>query len=73
MTQMLRDFDGAGEHVVWTHQWLCTEAGCPPVVGNILVYRDDNHMTGTYASFIAPLLDEAIAPVVEWYAQPPVG
>ena len=73
MTQMLTDFDAAGEQVVWTHQWLCTDAGCPTVVGNILVYRDDNHLTGTYASFIAPLLDEAIAPVVEWYAQSPVG
>lgn len=73
MTQMLVDFDSAGEHVLWTHQWLCTEQGCPPVVGNILVYRDDNHLTVTYASFIAPLLDEAIAPVVEWYARPPVG
>ena len=73
MTQMLRDFDAAGENVVWTHQWLCTDAGCPPVVGNILVYRDDNHMTVAYASFIAPLLDEAIAPFVEWYAKPIVG
>ena len=73
MTQMLHDFDDAGENVVWTHQWLCTEVACPPVVGNILVYRDDNHMTVAYSSFIAPLLDEAIAPFVEWYAKPVVG
>jgi hypothetical protein len=37
------------------------------------VYRDDNHMTVAYASFIAPLLDKAIAPFVEWYAKPIVG
>ena len=71
MTQMLHDFDDVGDHVLWAHQWFCTESGCPAVVGNILVYRDDNHMTVTYASFIAPLLDEAIYPVVDWYSHTP--
>lgn len=71
MTQMLHDFDDAGDHVLWANQWFCTESGCPAVVGNILVYRDDNHMTVTYASFIAPLLDEAIYPVVDWYSHTP--
>ncbi|MEY4016203.1 MAG: hypothetical protein RIS46_1199, partial [Actinomycetota bacterium] len=64
MHQMLQDFDAAKVHVLWTRQWFCTEAGCPTVVGNILVYRDDNHMTVTFASFIAPLLDAAIVDVV---------
>lgn len=66
MHQMLQDFDAAKVHVLWTRQWFCTEAGCPTVVGNILVYRDDNHMTVTFASFIAPLLDAAIIDVVNW-------
>ncbi len=35
--------------------WFCTDA-CPPVVGNVLVYRDSNHMTTTYATLLAPLL-----------------
>lgn len=71
MTQMLHDFDDAGIHVLWAHQWFCTDVGCPAVVGNILVYRDDNHMTVSYASFIAPLLDEAIFPIVDWYTRTP--
>jgi hypothetical protein len=39
--------------------WFCTDA-CPPVVGNVLVYRDSNHMTTTYSTTLAPLLGAAI-------------
>ncbi len=70
MFEMRRDFDAAGEHVVWVRNWFCTENVCPTVVGNLLVYRDDNHMSVTYAGFLAPLLDEAVGPVVDWYTRP---
>lgn len=40
--------------------WLCTATFCPPVIGNVLVYRDSNHMTTTYAQTVAPLLDDAL-------------
>jgi hypothetical protein len=66
MHQMLQDFDVEDVHVLWTRPWFCTASGCPTVVGNILVYRDDNHMTVTFASFIAPLLDAAVVDVVNW-------
>ena len=71
MFEMRRDFDAAGEHVVWVRNWFCTANMCPTIVGNLLVYRDDNHMTVTYASFVAPLLDSAVAPVVDWYTRNP--
>ena len=71
MFEMMRDFDTAGEHVVWVRNWFCTELLCPTIVGNMLVYRDDNHLTVTYATFVAPLLDAAIAPVVDWYTNNP--
>ncbi|MGX6604158.1 acyltransferase family protein [Micromonosporaceae bacterium Da 78-11] len=35
--------------------WFCTDT-CPAVVGNVLVYRDSNHMTTTYSAALAPLL-----------------
>ncbi|GAA2623226.1 acyltransferase family protein [Paractinoplanes durhamensis] len=35
--------------------WFCTDV-CPAVVGNLLVYRDSNHMTTTYSAALAPLL-----------------
>jgi peptidoglycan/LPS O-acetylase OafA/YrhL len=35
--------------------WFCTDI-CPTVVGNVLVYRDSNHMTTTYSTVLASLL-----------------
>lgn len=71
MFEMMQDFDKAGEHVVWVRNWFCANNQCPTIVGNLLVYRDDNHMTVTYASFVAPLLDAAVGPFVEWYSNNP--
>ena len=42
-----------------TTGWVCT-AECPPVVGDVLVYLDNNHLTNTYASFLGPYLELAI-------------
>lgn len=39
---------------------VCTAARCPVVVGNTLVYRDDNHVTIEYAKVLAPLLTEMV-------------
>ncbi|WIM95464.1 acyltransferase family protein [Actinoplanes oblitus] len=39
--------------------WLCTDF-CPPIIGNVLAYRDSNHLTTTYAQTVAPLLDAAL-------------
>lgn len=35
---------------------FCISERCPPVIGNVLVYRDDDHMTATYARTLAPAL-----------------
>ena len=71
MDEILVDFEKQGVSVLWVRDWFCTSAGCPTVVGNILVYRDDNHMTVHYAEFIAPLLDAAVSDVVNWYSRTP--
>lgn len=44
--------------------WFCTPTVCPIVVGNILVYHDDSHMTKQWAQFITPVLAHAIVPIV---------
>ncbi len=49
--------------------WFCTANICPVVVGNVLVYRDDNHITSAYAKFLGPVLDAALEPVVSWYSK----
>lgn len=35
---------------------LLCKAVCPPVIGNILVYRDESHLTATFSRTLAPYL-----------------
>ena len=45
----------SGVPVVDPTPWLCGR-DCPLIVGNLLVYRDTNHLTSTYAEMLSPLL-----------------
>jgi peptidoglycan/LPS O-acetylase OafA/YrhL len=54
--------DAAGRHgiaVVDPTPWLCGR-DCPLVVGNVLVYRDTNHLTTAYAGMLGPLLGASL-------------
>ena len=42
---------------------LCGPASCPPVIGNVLVYQDNHHLTSTYALTTAPYLEERLLQV----------
>lgn len=46
-----------GVHKLDLTDYICGAAACEPVVGNILVYRDDAHLTNTYAATLAPYLE----------------
>ncbi|MDR7329637.1 acyltransferase family protein [Corynebacterium guangdongense] len=39
-----------------TADWFCTADACPPVIGNIPVMRDQNHISNAYALSAADLL-----------------
>ena len=56
--------EGAGAAYVDVGPWLCAASACPAVVAGRLVYRDDNHLTTSYAAWLAPVLgarlDEAV-------------
>lgn len=58
-----------GAQVLDVTNWLCTKEACPVIVGNLLVYRDSNHITTKYAEWLTPLIDEAISPYVEGVRQ----
>jgi hypothetical protein len=63
----------AAEHgaaFVPTSNWLCTDTGCPVIVGDVLVYRDDNHITATAATWLAPFVEAAVAPLIAPVAAP---
>jgi hypothetical protein len=36
--------------------WICTRSTCAVIVGNLLVYRDDNHLSTPYTTWLSPLL-----------------
>jgi hypothetical protein len=44
----------AGAGYVDTDPWFCISTTCTVIVGNLLVYRDDNHITAAYADWLAP-------------------
>jgi peptidoglycan/LPS O-acetylase OafA/YrhL len=51
------------------HYWdvsdlFCTPVTCPLIVGNDLVYRDDNHITVEYATLLAPVVAAEITAVL---------
>jgi len=52
----------AGARIIDPAPWFCTAEKCPSVIGNILVYRDQHHITTAYSRLLAPLLAEALHP-----------
>lgn len=50
--------------------YICEPDACPPVVGNVLVYRDDAHLTNTYAATLGPYLEAELAAAL---AEPAAG
>ncbi|GAB3656907.1 acyltransferase family protein [Glycomyces tarimensis] len=53
-----------GVHKVDLIEYICGPEACEPVVGNILVYRDDAHLTNTYAATLAPYLEAELLAVL---------
>ena len=51
----------AGNHVgfIDTTGWFCSQNNCPLVVGNLIAYRDDNHVTQTYAKALSSAFQTA--------------
>ncbi|MDR7382865.1 acyltransferase family protein [Promicromonospora iranensis] len=45
---------------------LCEPRSCPPVVGNVMVYRDGSHLTATYLRSLTPALDKAVRQAAPW-------
>ncbi|HLU60511.1 MAG TPA: acyltransferase family protein [Pseudonocardia sp.] len=45
---------------------VCDAHRCPPVIGNVLVYMDDNHLTATYSTSMSDLLASRIEEGLGW-------
>lgn len=49
-----------------TADLLCDAVRCPAEVGNVLVYMDDNHVSGTFAATLAPVIDQKLRNALGW-------
>jgi hypothetical protein len=43
------------------NDYFCTATTCVPTIGNVMIYRDGDHMTATYARTLAPALANELA------------
>lgn len=50
----------AGVTLVDTADAICTATTCPPVIGNVLVYLDNNHLTRSYATTMAGRIESQV-------------
>ena len=53
--------------------WLCTSLACAAMVGNLLAYRDDNHLTTTYTTWLSPLLGYRLDQIIRTSRRRPSG
>jgi hypothetical protein len=49
-----------GAFMVDLNRHICGPEVCSPVVGNVVVYRDEHHLTKTYAATLLPYLREQL-------------
>jgi peptidoglycan/LPS O-acetylase OafA/YrhL len=42
----------------------CAPTACEPIIGNVIVYRDDNHLTNIFANTLRPLLTAELVKVL---------
>ena len=47
-------------HFLDLSEYFCGPERCPPVIGNIIVYRDDSHITAAYARTLSPILAQRL-------------
>ena len=61
---------GAGL-IVLTSQ-ICPGTGaCPVVINNMIVWRDQHHLTATFSRSLGPAIDQQLVPILAGWATPP--
>jgi hypothetical protein len=63
----------AGDRYADPEPWFCTSNACLAVVDNLLVYRDNSHITVTYATYLAPLIGDEMTEAMEGPVPAPVA
>jgi peptidoglycan/LPS O-acetylase OafA/YrhL len=55
----------AGARFVDTSDWLCAATDCPVIIGNILLFRDINHLTTFASLWFAPMIESVVMPYLQ--------
>ena len=50
--------DDAGATFISTAEWFCLDNYCPTVLGELLPYRDQNHVSDTYARYLVEVIGQ---------------
>jgi hypothetical protein len=50
-------------------QYFCQDEVCPAVIGNVMVYKDDNHVTRTYMESLTPYFETQFLAATGWNTQ----
>lgn len=53
-------------HLMDMSDFICGQGTCPAVVGNVYVYKDDNHLTKTYVQSMIPMFEERLLAATGW-------
>ncbi|TWH19131.1 acyltransferase family protein [Prauserella rugosa] len=54
-----------GVHFLDFSDYFCEPDVCPPMIGNILVYMDNNHITKTYMKTLAPMVQRELSAILD--------
>jgi SGNH domain (fused to AT3 domains) len=55
-----------GLYLMDLSDFLCSGGTCPAVVGNVYVYKDDNHLTKTYVQNMIPMFEQRLLAATGW-------
>jgi len=55
-----------GLHLMDLSDFICADGICPAVVGNVYVYKDDNHLTKTYVQSMIPMFEQRLLAATGW-------
>jgi hypothetical protein len=53
-----------GAHVLDLTPWICPTDRCPAVIGGMIVYRDVDHLTATYARTLGAVFEDRVRDVL---------
>jgi hypothetical protein len=52
-------------HVIDLTDFICPGTSCPPVIGNVFIFRQGSHLTNSYVHSLTPRLTEALGAALE--------